>query len=187
MHAVSLKTLNRCIIIYKIQNSYPEVGLWKIILQMCQQQALSQELEVFLLLLSLFMFLSLLFKFLVAAPRDPATAPHTQGIAPAPPNGWEAPGRWTVEPSQHPWYRTSHGLTHSQSAIGLCQKGKRCHVHLPCFFTEQANLNIAYYHNLSRIKIAQNKWQMAGSGALCQEMAKGRGKMGFWDGLYGLK
>ena len=47
---------------------------------------------------------------------------------------------------------------------------------MPCFFTEQANLNIAYYHNLSRIKIAQNKWQMAASGALCQEMAKGQGK-----------
>lgn len=44
---------------------------------------------------------------------------------------------------------------------------------MPCFFAEQANLNIAYYHSLSRIKIAQNKWQMAGSGNLCQGMAKG--------------
>lgn len=64
-------------------------------------------------------------------------------------------------------------LVQSQSTIGLCQKGKRCHVNLPCFFTEQANLNIAYYRSLSRIKIAQHKWQMAGSRAVCQEMAKG--------------
>ena len=65
-------------------------------------------------------------------------------------------------------------LVRSQSTIGLCREGKRCHVNLPCFCTEQANLNIAYYHSLSRIKIAQNKWQMAGHGAVCQEMAKGR-------------
>lgn len=32
---------------------------------------------------------------------------------------------------------------------------------------------------LVRIKIAQNKWQMAGTGALCQEMAKGREKRVF--------
>lgn len=79
----------------------------------------------------------------------------------------------------------SHSLIQSQSTIGLCQKGKRCHVHLPCFFAEQANLNIAYYHNLSRIKIAQNKWQMAGSGASCQEMAKGREKWAFERGCRG--
>lgn len=77
------------------------------------------------------------------------------------------------------WYRMSHSLIQSQSTIGLCQKGKRCHMHLLCFFTVHANLNIAYYHNLSRIKIAQNKWQMAGNRALCQEMAKGREKWAF--------
>lgn len=49
-------------------------------------------------------------------------------------------------------------------------KGATC---ISCFFTAQANLNIAYYHNLSRVKIAQNKWQVAGNEALCQEMAKG--------------
>lgn len=52
-------------------------------------------------------------------------------------------------------------------------------MHSLCFFTVQANLNIAYYHNLSRIKIAQSKWQMAGHRALCQEMAKVREKWAF--------
>lgn len=48
-------------------------------------------------------------------------------------------------------------------------KGATC---ISYFFTVLANLNIAYYHNLSRFKIAQNKWQVTGNEALCQEMAK---------------
>lgn len=82
-------------------------------------------------------------------------------------------GRWARAWGQCVGHRLRQ-LVRSQSTIGLCWEGKRCHVNLPCFCTEQANLNIAYYHSLSRIKIDQNKWQMAGRGALCQEMAKGR-------------
>lgn len=38
---------------------------------------------------------------------------------------------------------------------------------ISCFFIALASLNIADYHNSSRAKIAQNKWQVAG-----KEMAK---------------
>lgn len=42
------------------------------------------------------------------------------------------------------------------------------------FLHSAGQFKYSYYHNLSRIKIAQNKWQMAGNRALCQEMARGR-------------
>lgn len=128
--------------------------------------ALSQELEVSLFFLSsslLFLSLLLSFQWLLHG----SLPPHLMG------GKHLGCGEWA--PSWPVWFRVSHSLTPSQSTIGLRQKGKRCHVHLPCFFTEQANLNIAYDHNLSRIKIAQNKWQMAGKGALCQAMAEGWG------------
>lgn len=148
--------------------------------------AFSQELKVSLLFLSLlFMLLSSLLHFWwllhgslpwLIPPRK-LPLPYQMGGKLLGSGEWEL-GQWV-------WHTISHSLIQSQSTIGLCQKGKRSHVHLPCFFTEQANLNIAHCRNLSRIKIAQNKWQMAGSRALSQEMAKRREKRAFEVGCTG--
>lgn len=160
-----------------LQNSYLEVRLWEIIRKYASSTQPGAG-GVFIFPFVIVAVSQFAFEFSVAAPWVPHGSPHL------------GCGEWA--PSWPVWFRVSHSLTPSQSTIGLRQKGKRCHVHLPCFFTEQANLNIAYDHNLSRIKIAQNKWQMAGKGALCQEMAEGLGgwgggDMGFWDGSYRLE
>ena len=80
------------------------------------------------------------------------------------------------ELSQCAWDHVSHSLTQSQSTIGFCQKGGRCHQHLPCFFTKQANLNIATTTTRPELKQLRTSGKWQGGRLIAKTWAEGRGR-----------
>lgn len=168
-----------------LQNSYLEIGLWKIPLQIFRHKEETSLLSfLFSFLVLWFLFIYTL-SFLVSS-QGPCCGSSFPEKHPVPPTGQWTPGcREGVKPvcmgpsltqpdskPEHNWILSKRGKAPPAFAVFLHQAGQ---------------FKYSHYHNSSRIKIAENKWQMAGRKAHCQEMGRGRRKMGDGDGFYRLE